>query len=269
MIPIQSVNAPAVQAENQHTGCDACRNPAPLDFEFTFAFQPIVDLDSGATLAHEALVRGPNGESAASIMARVDRANLFQFDQACRVEAIRQAAELKLEGMLSINFIASAVVEPAVCIRSTVEAARQHHFPVERILFEVYDEGDEQARGHLAAILQEYRRLGFRTAIDRLAPPPDSDSLARLLQRYRPDYVKLDMALVRGIDASAAQRASVAAVIAAAGASRPVAVGVETQGERDALYGLGVTLMQGYLFAAPALEQAPHPSDVAWTGART
>ena len=48
-------------------GCSKCRDNEPLDFDFTFAFQPIVDLSTRSIFGHEALVRGPNGESAYSV----------------------------------------------------------------------------------------------------------------------------------------------------------------------------------------------------------
>ena len=52
-------------------------------FPFTMAFQPIVS--AAGVFAQEALVRGPAGESAESILSQVHRGNLFAFDQAARV----------------------------------------------------------------------------------------------------------------------------------------------------------------------------------------
>eukprot|EP01034_Spumella_vulgaris_P013098 gene13098-16703_t len=48
------------------------------------------------TFAYEALVRGVNGESAASILDQVNDDNRYRFDQACRVKAIERATELGL-----------------------------------------------------------------------------------------------------------------------------------------------------------------------------
>lgn len=45
-------------------GCDECRKAGPLGFEFTMAFQPILDLDTGRPFPYEALVCGLNGEGA-------------------------------------------------------------------------------------------------------------------------------------------------------------------------------------------------------------
>lgn len=74
------------------------------------AFQPIFNVRSGAAYAYEALVRGVNGECAASILAKLDDSNRYRFDQACRVKAIELAADLGLLAIpdckLSINFFA-------------------------------------------------------------------------------------------------------------------------------------------------------------------
>src|SRR6185312_14002532 len=65
--------------------CDGCRSGGPFPFQFTMAFQPIVDLSTRSIWGYEALVRGVNGEGAGTILAEVNKDNLYKFDQACRV----------------------------------------------------------------------------------------------------------------------------------------------------------------------------------------
>ena len=81
-------------------GCQKCKEGQELGFDIVFAYQPIVDLPTRSIYAHEALVRGPNGESAFSVLSQVTDANRYLFDQACRVQAIRGAAELGLKELL-------------------------------------------------------------------------------------------------------------------------------------------------------------------------
>jgi len=69
-------------------GCASCRDLSALGFGFSMAFQPIVDLHTGRPFAYEALVRGPNGEGAASVLGQLNDGNRYRFDQACRVKAI-------------------------------------------------------------------------------------------------------------------------------------------------------------------------------------
>ena len=103
--------------------CGDCGTDESLPFKFSYAFQPIVDLHKRQIFAHEALVRGPQGESAQSVLGQITQANRYRFDQACRVKAIKTAAQLKMSTMLSINFLPNAIYRPEVCIRTTLEAA--------------------------------------------------------------------------------------------------------------------------------------------------
>ena len=92
------------------TQCNGCRDGTAFDLPFSMAFQPIVDITSGAVFAHEALVRGPNGEGAGFVLGQVKDDNRYAFDQQCRVKAIELASALYDPSdnvKLSINFIDS------------------------------------------------------------------------------------------------------------------------------------------------------------------
>ena len=117
--------------------CEDCGKAEGLGFQFDYAYQPIVDVGRRVVFAHEALVRGPKGEGAATVLSQVNDHNRYRFDQACRVKAIKGAAELGLTQPVSINFLPNATYKPEVCIRTTLEAARAHGFPLSQIIFEV------------------------------------------------------------------------------------------------------------------------------------
>ncbi|MBV8604791.1 MAG: EAL domain-containing protein [Pelomonas sp.] len=230
--------------------CAACARGDGLGFHFDFAYQPIVDLARRAVFAREALVRGAAGEPAGEILAKVTDATRYRFDQACRVKAIKRAAELGLAEHLSINFLPNAIYRPEVCIRTTLETARAHGFPVQRIIFEV-TEGERVEDGPwFASILREYKRIGFLTAIDDFGA---GYAGLKLLADFTPDLIKLDMDLVRGVDADPTRRHIVGHLVRLCAdlGVQVIAEGIETVAERDALRDLGITLMQGYLFARP------------------
>ena len=63
--------------------CFGCTNPNNWDFDFEYAFQPIVDLSTKTIYAHEALIRGVNGEGAHTILNKVNAHNAYRFDQLC------------------------------------------------------------------------------------------------------------------------------------------------------------------------------------------
>lgn len=246
----------ASRVPGRGVGCGGCTGDEAAPIDLAFAFQPIIDLSTGAAYAHEALVRGPNGESAASVLAQVDDANRYRFDQRCRTTAIRQAAEMGMTSFLSINFMPNAVYQPAACIRSTFEAAQEHGFPLDRIIFETTEGENVISREHLVHIFRSYQSFGFQTAIDDFGA---GYSGLTLLTDFQPDLIKLDMALVRGIDTDEVRQRIVAGVLSICNGLgiRVIAEGIETRGERDFLATLGVTLMQGYLFAKPAFKAAP------------
>lgn len=243
-------------------GCVGCRQPGePIDI--SFAFQPIVDVQRRSVFAYEALVRGPNGESAGSVLSKVDEANRYEFDQRCRTTAIAQAAALKLDAYLSINFMPNAVYRPEACIRTTLAAAAEFGFPLEHIIFETLEGEDIHDRAHLVNIFQAYKQFGFKTAIDDFGSGYSSLSL---LADFQPDFIKLDMSLVRGIDSHRARQRIVSSVANLCNDLNVqiIAEGVETQGERDYFDSLGIALMQGYWFAKPAFRALPEVDANAW-----
>lgn len=240
-----------------HRSCEGCQGE-PLGFGFTMAFQPIVDPASRRVWGHEALVRGPGGESAATVLAQVTDANRYRFDQDCRVRAIELASRLLPDdgSLLSVNFQPNAVYRPESCIRAALQACRQFDFDPTRLMFEFTENEQVVDAPHLEDIVTCYRGLGFTVAIDDFGA---GFAGLNLLADLTPDVVKIDMKLVRGIEAAPRQQAILRALVGLAAelGITLVAEGVETTAELAALRALGVPLAQGYLFARPALEALP------------
>jgi len=239
----------------QDYGCQGCTG-SQLDFDITMAFQPIVDVNARAIFAYEALVRGTDGSPASDILARVNDANRYAFDQRCRVRAVEMAAALGMHEKLSINFMPNAVYEPSRCLRTTLEAARRSGFPVENIIFETTEDERVHDANYLRQIFATYRKEGLKTAIDDFGA---GYAGLNLLADYQPDIVKLDMALIRNIDTDRARQTIVGAM-AAVGTLLGIAIiaeGVEQPREALVLNKLGISLMQGYLFAKPGFEMLP------------
>ena len=109
--------------------CSNCTDEESLGFDFTMAFQPIINCQTNSIFGYEALVRGLNNESAYSVISKVNDANRYTFDQLCRIKAIALAAKLGVDSMLSINFLPNAIYKPERCIRTTLEAAKKYNFP--------------------------------------------------------------------------------------------------------------------------------------------
>ncbi|KQT85905.1 EAL domain-containing protein [Aurantimonas sp. Leaf443] len=241
------------------TSCQGCQTSQPLDFEFSMAFQPIVDIGSERVWGYEALIRGLNGEGAYAMLSQVKPDQRYRFDQACRVKAIELASRLFPAGekmRLSINFMPNAVYEPAACLRATLAAARRHAFPLQDMMFEFTEDEEIVDTNHLTTILTEYRRQGFITAIDDFGA---GFAGLGLLADFQPDLIKLDMKLVRGIDTSRPRQIIVAATATVARqlGITVLAEGIETAAEAFVLKAAGIDLMQGYYFAKPEFERLP------------
>lgn len=234
--------------------CSGCRDGEKLDFEIDMAFQPLVDAAAQSVWGYEALVRGVAGESAASVLAKVNEENRYKFDQACRVKAI-ETAKARFDApdlYLSINFLPNAVYEPAACIRATMEAAQKADFPLSRIMFEFTEDELIRDPAHIDRIVKSYKAFGFLTALDDFGA--GYSGLSRFAQTPT-DLIKIDMALVRHVDRSRERRAIVHGLVVMARdlGVELLAEGVETREEYDALSQLGVRLFQGYFFGRPSL----------------
>ena len=243
----------------QQPRCSACNDGISAPFPFTMAFQPIVDVRSGSVYAYEALVRGPQNQSAGEILAQVTPETRYSFDQNCRVRAIELASRLGLPATgarLSINFMPGAVYSPAACIQLTLRTARACDFPLDRLIFEITEAEEVRDPAHLAAIVTEYRKHGFRLALDDFGAGYSS---LNLLAGVSTDILKLDMELTRDLHLRPTALAIVKSLVALTSSlgAEIIAEGIEALDEYAAVRDCGIHLMQGYLLAKPAFEALP------------
>ena len=239
--------------------CTGCRDGIDFDIPFTMAFQPIVDTMTGRPFAYEALIRGPEGEGAYSVLSQVTEANRYSFDQACRVKAIETAMAAGImagDARLSINFLPNAVYSPMACIQLTLRTAQAEGLPIDRLIFEFTENEEMGSPEHVGGIIDTYKQIGFSVAIDDFGA--GHSGLDRFV-RFRPDEVKLDMELVRDIDTDPRRRAIVRAMVGLCAEldTLVIAEGIETAAEAAALNELGVRYHQGYWYARPAMGVLP------------
>ena len=225
----------------------------PFAAGFTMAFQPIYDIRTGDIFAHEALVRSPTGGSAAEVMRGVTHRTRYSFDRKCRIKAIAMATALGLRTKLSVNCLPNAVLDPETCIRSTIMAADHYGFDVGNLIFEFTETEHLRDPQHLRAIVASYRRRGFLTAIDDFG---SGFSGLRTLCELQTDLIKLDMALVRGIETDTRRQRIVRTIVGLCRelGTAVIVEGVETQAEFDVLRNFGITHFQGFYLGQPLLE---------------
>jgi len=217
---------------------------------FEPAYQPIVDLATGRPVAFEALTRFTCGERPDLVFGRADRVGLGLELEAITIEAAVHGSRLLEPGAaLHVN-VSPAFLGDARLPRLLAGAQR----PITLEITEHVEVPD------YAALRSAVRALGPGVGLAVDDAGAGFASLRHVLE-LRPDTVKLDLALVRGIDGDPARQALVAGMVhfvRGMGASI-VAEGVETAEERQALLDLGVPFGQGYLFGAAAFIAAMRP----------
>jgi EAL domain-containing protein (putative c-di-GMP-specific phosphodiesterase class I) len=230
-----------------------------LDDGWLFSvFHPIVEARTLQVFAYEALIRARHPETqavigAGPIIGACEKLDLQHvLDQRARQTAIRAAAALGLpDGRFFINFLPNTIYDPEICLRTTMETATECGMDASRLVFEVVETESIPDMKRLRHILDYYRTRGVGTAIDDMGAGYSS---TEYLTALRPDYVKLDRALVVDAEQDWASRWKMAEIIRVARDLhiKVIAEGIETPSQKQICLDLDVDYLQGFLFAHPA-----------------
>jgi EAL domain-containing protein (putative c-di-GMP-specific phosphodiesterase class I)/CheY-like chemotaxis protein len=216
------------------------------------AFQPLADLQTGAIVGLEALARFDLERWRAPEVAFREAGQvglLVDLELAAIRAALGHIEELPADAFLSINLSpATAMSERFMDTILTT--------PADRVVIEITEHAqvdDYAALNEALAMLREHR---VRLAIDDAGA--GFASLQHII-RLSPDFIKLDIALTRGIDEAPVRRALATALISFASeiGAAIIAEGIETQGEFDTLRALGVPFGQGFYLAPPGPANSP------------
>jgi len=233
------------EREQQETHVAAARRVRALlrEGSVEMAFQPIVDLRSGAPVGLEALARF--GQRApAECFAEADGVGLgVQLELLAASSAL--AAQPRLgDGLdLAVNVGPEALTSERFL--DLIDDARP-----DRLVIELTEHARIDDYGPVLAAIAALRERGARLAVDDAGA--GYAGLAHILT-VGPDIIKLDLGLVRDIHRDPVRAALAASLVSFAGRTGAglVAEGVETRDEADALLELGVRHGQGFLFARP------------------
>lgn len=223
----------------------------------TSYFQPIVSCNPGNDIyGYECLLRGFGSDGQAvspGLMFEVARKGdlLFYLDRAARLSAIASAKKNGMTGKLFINFNPTSIYTPEYCLQTTLQAIQEAGIDHDEVVFEVVESDEVKDIAHLIKVVDFYRNKGFRIALDDLGAGYSS---LNLLHRLRPDYIKIDMEIVRNVhnDSYKAKIASNILGLADDLGMITIAEGVENQREYEWFIQHGAKLAQGFLFGRPA-----------------
>lgn len=212
------------------------------------AFQPIVHAGDGSVCGYEALLRSPDPVltrpslvlAAAEYLERV-----HELGRQVRSLTASVARSIPQAGLLFINLHPRDLTDPDLL------DARSDLLPfASQVVLEITERSSLRDTHAVARAIESLRKRGFRIAIDDLGSGYASLNSFVML---RPEFVKIDMEMVRGIDRSPVRQSLVRSINETCRELdiQVVGEGVETREERDTLAGLGCDLLQGFLFARP------------------
>lgn len=209
------------------------------------AFQPIVRASDRSVFGYEALLRTdePSLPGPGSVLEAAEQLRaLDRLGRAVRGLAAEPLLEDEEGPVLFLNLHPRDLADPELLDPASLPYQIAH-----RVVLEITEHaplGEIEQLGQKLACL---RAAGYRIAVDDLGAGYAGLTSFALLE---PEIVKLDMALVRDIDASSVKQKVVASMVSLARdlGVMIIAEGVETVAERDTLLGLGCDLFQGHLF---------------------
>jgi len=228
-------------------------------------FQPIYDFKTGTVMAWEALARGPRGSDFESPSILFDFAEqfgqLFALEQACRSKAMETVGALASGQRLFLNIHPRTVVDPTFAPGKTLEILEKHGLKPEDIVFEITERHSIKDFTSFHKTLDHYRSQGFKIAVDDAGTGYSGLSTVAAL---KPDFIKVDMSLVRDVDKDPVRRALMETMVTLAGriGSEIIAEGIETKGEARALTEIGVHYGQGFYLSRPHFPKPETPLDM-------
>ena len=245
-----TVLSPGIEARYSEDSARA-RTQGILDAAaFRPHFQPIVELHTGAVAGYEALSRFADGVPPDITFALAARCGLgLELEEATIRAALAAATVLPRKAHLSLNVSHRLIGSGRI---RDLLAGQAREIVLEITEHDLIDD--------YPSIREDLAALGplVRLAVDDAGA--GYASLRHILE-LAPEFVKLDIGLIRGIDADPARQALIAGMgyFAAKRKLRLVAEGIETVAELKSLLGLGVWYGQGYLLGRPQDGAGPGP----------
>lgn len=217
-------------------------------------FQPIISMNAGEIIGFEGLIRGPSDSPLHAPINLFRAAELSgcldTLEHICREVVIKSFIAQELPGRLFLNVSPECLLQPQFRKGETLSFLMKKGLDPERVVIELTESRPIYDYKLLGEAVRHYRSMGFHIAIDDLG---EGFSSLRLWSELRPEFVKLDMHFIQGINQDPVKLQFVRSVqqIAENANSRVVAEGIETRAELMVIRDLGIACGQGYYIARP------------------
>jgi len=217
-------------------------------------FQPLINLGTGQTMGFEALTRGPAGSplySPANLFPLAEQTGLlYKLEKTARELALTSLTSLPSDYKLFINTNPQVINDPEFVPGQTKKLINSLGLSPRNIVFEITERTSIKDFASFRQTLEHYRSQGYLIAVDDAGAGYSSlQSIAELC----PDFIKMDMSLIREIDKSRTKKALVETFVSFAEKvnSKVIAEGIETAEELQVLIELGVPYGQGFYLGKP------------------
>jgi len=228
-------------------------------------FQPIVDLSTTSIYGYEMLARGSGDFSIPSQMFETARrVNMqFELDYACR-EAAFACIDRYRKGIFAKYFINTSpeiFEDERFAPGFTISLIHKYRMQPDDFVLEITECAPLGDNEMLKEQLRHYAEQGLRIALDDFGA---GHSGLITLVKTAPQFLKLDMGLIRGIDTSGYKQQLLRAILSFTSSTgiQLIAEGIETWDEMEVLMRFGVRYGQGFLLGHPNPEPQPISADV-------
>lgn len=221
----------------------------------TTHFQPIVKLKDYQLLGYEALSRGPVGteyEAPYVLFQTATESDLaFELDRLCRRKAFDNAKAVRLDHHLFVNCLPAVIHDPEFKGGSLETLLDELGLSASQIVMEISERDAIENYEVFRKAVGYYKELGFSIAVDDTGT---GHSSLEAVVELRPQFIKLDLSLIRKIDQNPVKQELIRAIVTLADSmeSKIIAEGIETEEEMGALIRLGVPYGQGFYIGRPA-----------------
>lgn len=227
------------------------------NIRITTVFQPIISLRDGSILGHEALSRISSESviNSPSELFRIasDSKRLWDLELICRTKALESAFiynEKPYDKKLFLNVNPNIMHDPKFKNGFTKEFLVHYNIVASNIIFEITERNVIEDISVFKSAINHYRNQNYKIAIDDAG---SGYSGLNLISEINPDFIKLDIDLIRGIDTNSLKYALVKGMVEFSKVSsiQIIAEGIETLSELETLVNLGVQYGQGFLIQYP------------------
>lgn len=215
--------------------------------------QPVID-KRGKVFGYEAFARAEasNGEiiGGGKIIEASRGLNAqYALDRYLHVKAVKSFIESDLEGFLFINFVPGFIHRPEKYLEGLTDTAKFHGMPAKRIVLDFTRSESPSDLTQMKAIFDYCRANGYSLSLDDISSAPLAK---KIMDSIRPDFLKLDISLVKGaMDATDQRTIAELVELAHQNGVTVAAEGVESEDIHKELLKAGVDLFQGFFFSPP------------------